>query len=330
VVKATNVIVSSAVTASATGPSRRAEPASAAHPRPRDDHRDCWLLAACGGTAPPGDHGRRRGLAMTPDAAATSYEHATAITIESRPIRRRRCDPRSSRSPDRRVFAADTGTCPLVAAELTGGEVVPFAGNTLAIVAPAGNPGGLVSPFDLGRPGLAIVAAGASVPISGYVATLLENLARLPGAPVDLVARYDANVVTREDNVAAVLSKIGWARRRSDRRDGRRSPAVEIVELRWRPTSPRPMPASSRRPRTRGGRLPRWIAGPAGQAIWRFASSRPLTRRLVVGAAAVLRRPSPCGRDPRRSGHRERPHRRGRLTDRPPSRSASPRRRASA
>jgi molybdate transport system substrate-binding protein len=96
----------------------------------------------------------------------------------------------------------------LAQAGLTDGGLVEFAGNPLAIAMPAGNPGGLASPADLARPGLAIVAAGDGVPITAYAATLLERLAALPGYPDDFASLYAANVVTREDNVRAVLAKI--------------------------------------------------------------------------------------------------------------------------
>ena len=96
----------------------------------------------------------------------------------------------------------------LAAAGLVDGPLVPYAGNRLAIVVPADNPAGIATPFDLGRAGLKIVAAGPSVPITAYATALLENLAAMPGAPVDLVSTYEANVASREDNVRAALAKV--------------------------------------------------------------------------------------------------------------------------
>lgn len=96
----------------------------------------------------------------------------------------------------------------LAAAGLLDGMALGFAGNPLAIVVPAGNRAGLASPADLGRPGVAIVAAGEAVPITAYATKLLERLAVLPGYPPDLPLLYAGNVVTREDNVRAVLAKI--------------------------------------------------------------------------------------------------------------------------
>ena len=96
----------------------------------------------------------------------------------------------------------------LASAGLTDGPVVGFAGNRLAVIVPAGNPGRLGSPADLARPGVSVVAAGDRVPITRYAEELVARLAILPGYPADFVTRYGANVVTREDNVQAVLTKI--------------------------------------------------------------------------------------------------------------------------
>lgn len=93
------------------------------------------------------------------------------------------------------------------------GPLVPFARNELAVIVPADNPAGLVSAMDLVRPGAKIVAAGEAVPITRYAAQLVTNLARQTLAPQTLAPQlwqpaYEANVVSREDNVSAVLAKI--------------------------------------------------------------------------------------------------------------------------
>ncbi len=96
----------------------------------------------------------------------------------------------------------------LVTAGLASGAVVPFASNRLVVIVPAGNPAGVTSPRDLARPGLKIVAAGSGVPITTYAQRLVANLAGLPGYPAGFASGYEANVISREDNVAAVVSKI--------------------------------------------------------------------------------------------------------------------------
>ena len=83
-----------------------------------------------------------------------------------------------------------------------------FARNEVVVVAPS-DPGGRVKAIaDLVEPGTRIVAAGRGVPITRYASELLSELAHLPDVADDLADRYESNVVTREDNVRAVLAKI--------------------------------------------------------------------------------------------------------------------------
>ena len=53
-----------------------------------------------------------------------------------------------------------------------------------------------------------IIAAGDEVPITKYATQLVDNLAKEPGYPADFAAAYAANIVSREDNVKAVVAKI--------------------------------------------------------------------------------------------------------------------------
>ena len=96
----------------------------------------------------------------------------------------------------------------LVDAGLADGRPIPFAGNHLALVVPADNPAGIASPFDLARPGVRLVGAGATVPITEYTTQMVGLLAGLPGAAPGFAAAVASNVVSREDNVRAVLAKI--------------------------------------------------------------------------------------------------------------------------
>lgn len=106
-------------------------------------------------------------------------------------------------------LSADTRNPQLLADRgLVVGAPVTFAANSLAIVVPLGNPAGLTGPRDLGKAGVRVVAAGDDVPISGYATQLLANLAGQAGYPTDLAQRYAANVVSREEDVRAVLAKV--------------------------------------------------------------------------------------------------------------------------
>ncbi len=96
----------------------------------------------------------------------------------------------------------------LVDAGLAAGSLVRFAANFLTIIVPADDPAGVTSPKDLARSGLKIIAAGDTVPVTKYATRLVANLAGLPGYPAGFEAAYAANVVSKEDNVAAVVAKI--------------------------------------------------------------------------------------------------------------------------
>ncbi len=96
----------------------------------------------------------------------------------------------------------------LADAGLVAGGVTPFATNALTVIVPAANPARIASPLDLARPGVKVIAAGDDVPIARYTATLLGNLARVTGYPEDFAARFDANVVSREDNAGAIVAKV--------------------------------------------------------------------------------------------------------------------------
>ena len=88
------------------------------------------------------------------------------------------------------------------------GPPQPFAGNRLAIVVPKGNPAHIASPADLARSGVRLIAAGQNVPITVYADQLVAALGHQAGYPADYANKVAANVASREDNVAAVVSKV--------------------------------------------------------------------------------------------------------------------------
>ncbi|HET7028535.1 MAG TPA: molybdate ABC transporter substrate-binding protein [Candidatus Limnocylindrales bacterium] len=105
-------------------------------------------------------------------------------------------------------LSADTESPAKLAATGLVDAPVVFAGNAPAIVVPAADPAAIATPADLARPGLKIVAAADGVPITAYARELVAALASEPGYPADFEARYEANVVSREDNVGATLAKV--------------------------------------------------------------------------------------------------------------------------
>jgi molybdate transport system substrate-binding protein len=106
------------------------------------------------------------------------------------------------------LSADETAPKRIVDAGLADGAAVRFASNQLALIVPAATATTIRSPADLARPGLKIIAAGTDVPITRYATTLIDQLAMQPGYPAGFAAAYAANVVSREDNVKAVVAKI--------------------------------------------------------------------------------------------------------------------------
>lgn len=92
------------------------------------------------------------------------------------------------------LVTADTGTMDGVAAH-TGAPVL-IARNAMTIVTPPGNPAGVASLADLGRPGLRLVLAAPEVPAGRYGRDLLgaQDVAAAP--------------VSEEPSVRAVLAKV--------------------------------------------------------------------------------------------------------------------------
>ena len=106
-------------------------------------------------------------------------------------------------------LSADTSNpARLIAAGLATGDPIVFAANALTIVVPVDNPAGIRLPADLARDDVRIVAAGDEVPITRYAAELISNLASEPDYPPGFAAALAANIVSREDNVRAVLAKV--------------------------------------------------------------------------------------------------------------------------
>ena len=97
----------------------------------------------------------------------------------------------------------------LVAKGLASGSMTLFAGNKLTVIVPTANPAGIASPTDLARSGVKIIAAADGVPIEKYTGQWLAKVSALPSYGADFAARYAANVVSREDNVGALLAKVG-------------------------------------------------------------------------------------------------------------------------
>jgi molybdate transport system substrate-binding protein len=94
-----------------------------------------------------------------------------------------------------------------------GGRIDPaapqtFARNRLLVIFPKDNPGGIAELQDLGTPGLKLVLAAAEVPVGEYSIDFLDKAAQDPAFGAAYKDEVLANVVSYEENVRAVFSKV--------------------------------------------------------------------------------------------------------------------------
>jgi molybdate transport system substrate-binding protein len=79
-------------------------------------------------------------------------------------------------------------------------EPVVFARNRLVVLVPRDNPAAIASPMDLGDPGVKLVLAAPEVPAGNYARRALADLG--------VGAEAEANVVSNEEDVKAVVAKV--------------------------------------------------------------------------------------------------------------------------
>jgi molybdate transport system substrate-binding protein len=83
-----------------------------------------------------------------------------------------------------------------------------FAHNHLVVIVPASNPGHVTRLTDLGRPGVKLVLAADAVPAGRYARTVAANLAKGEEFGADFVTRFGRNIVSNEENVKSVVTKV--------------------------------------------------------------------------------------------------------------------------
>ena len=94
------------------------------------------------------------------------------------------------------------------AARVSKGDAETFAGNRLVIVFPNDNPAGLETLEDLAKPGLKLVLADKSVPVGQYSLDFLDRAVKEPGMDPGYKEAVLKNVVSYEENVRFVLTKV--------------------------------------------------------------------------------------------------------------------------
>ena len=83
-----------------------------------------------------------------------------------------------------------------------------FARNKLTVIYPAANPAGLKTLQDLARPGVKLVLGDQSVPAGQYSLTFLDNVDKDKSFDPAYKDNVLKNVVSYEDNVKSVLTKV--------------------------------------------------------------------------------------------------------------------------
>ena len=81
-----------------------------------------------------------------------------------------------------------------------------FLTNRLVVILPADNPAGIKNLEDLANPGMKLVFAAEEVPVGKYARQALDLMNESFGA--DFKDKVLANIVSNEDNVKQVLSKV--------------------------------------------------------------------------------------------------------------------------
>lgn len=80
--------------------------------------------------------------------------------------------------------------------------------NVLTVVLPNDNPGHLQTLQDLARPGVKLSLADPSVPVGAYTLQVLDKLSADPAYGADFTTKVQHNVVSHENNVRQVLSRV--------------------------------------------------------------------------------------------------------------------------
>jgi molybdate transport system substrate-binding protein len=83
-----------------------------------------------------------------------------------------------------------------------------FARNRLVVIAPRDNPRKVASVKDLAQAGLKLVTTAPAVPIGQYTLDMLDKASVDTSYGSGFRAQVEANIVSREDNVRQVVSKV--------------------------------------------------------------------------------------------------------------------------
>jgi len=91
---------------------------------------------------------------------------------------------------------------------LLAAEPAWFARNRLVVIVPKSNPARIGKIQDLAKSGVKLVVGTDAVPVGHYSRLALRNLAKTPGFAPEFATRALQNVVSEEENVKGVVSKV--------------------------------------------------------------------------------------------------------------------------
>jgi molybdate transport system substrate-binding protein len=143
----------------------------------------------------------------------------------------------------------------------------------LTIIVPTANSAGIKTPADIAKTGVKVIAAGDQVPITKYATQLVANLAKEAGYPTDFVAKYTANIASKEDNVKAIVAKIELGEGDAgivyvtDARASTKVTAVDVPDTANVPATYAGVVVKASRNAAAAQAFLTWFAGPDGQAI---------------------------------------------------------------
>jgi molybdate transport system substrate-binding protein len=146
------------------------------------------------------------------DKARTAYEAATpGVTLTVSTDSSSALETKIEQGAPADVFlSADTSNPEkLVDGGFAAGDVTKFAANTLTVIVPTANPAGIARPVDLAKAGVKVIACADGVPLQKYTAGWLDRVRALPAYGADFPARLLANIASKEDNVGAIVTKVG-------------------------------------------------------------------------------------------------------------------------
>ena len=181
----------------------------------------CMLLAACGASSTAGS----TQAASTPitlnvfaaasltesfNEIASAYHRAHPnITIKPNYNGSQILEQQIANGAPADVFASADATNMTKASDagLVNASQV-FVKNRLVVIIPASNPGNITTLKDLAKKGVKIDLGATSVPAGKYALQVLDNLSKSADYGATFGSTVLANVVSREDNVKAVVQKV--------------------------------------------------------------------------------------------------------------------------